>query len=210
MMKSGLVGIAAILAMASRKVTRASGLNGLEKPMWLSLTWTKLNGAARRVAAAASRPIAAGAPPASVQTRPAPAQLMHFSNPRRLSPPASSSLIGASIRFQEAGRGGRRTYSRPAVFSAKERADGHDHLRRQDRDLRRPSAGDAGARRHRIERDPLRPGSRAARPRRHRAQQLRGGAGPPGRALAAADGEAGRDLRRLHRRAAERATQLRS
>ena len=93
MMKSGLFGIAAILAIASRKVARASGLNGLEKPMWLSLTCTKLNGAALRVAAPASSAIPAGTPPARVQTRPVPAQVMHFRNPRRLSAARSNSSI---------------------------------------------------------------------------------------------------------------------
>jgi hypothetical protein len=88
-MKSGFTGMAAILATASRKVTRVSGLNGLEKPMWLSLICTKLKGRARVAAAAASSPTDAGTPPASVQTSPVPAQLMHFKNPRRLSPPCS-------------------------------------------------------------------------------------------------------------------------
>src|SRR5580704_3055712 len=173
MMKSGFFGIAAILAIASRRVARASGLNGLEKPMWLSLTWTKLNGAVFTVAAAASRPIEAGMPPATVQTRPVPLQVMHFRNPRRLSPPASTSLIRASISFQEAGRGGRRTYSRVGVFSAKERADGPHHHRRRHRTLRRPSAGDASARGHGVERDRRRAGPGRARPRRHRTQPLR-------------------------------------
>jgi hypothetical protein len=37
-MKAGCSGRALILAIASRKVARASGLGGLLKPMWLSLT----------------------------------------------------------------------------------------------------------------------------------------------------------------------------
>ena len=44
MMKSGWTGSAFTLAIASRKVARASALGGLLKPMWLSLSWTKVNG----------------------------------------------------------------------------------------------------------------------------------------------------------------------
>ena len=50
MMKSGRTGSAWTLAIASRKVARASALGGLLKPIWLSLSWTKLNGAAARLA----------------------------------------------------------------------------------------------------------------------------------------------------------------
>ena len=47
MTKSGWCGSAFTLAIASRKVARASALGGLLKPMWLSLSWTKVNGFGR-------------------------------------------------------------------------------------------------------------------------------------------------------------------
>ncbi len=94
MMKSGWWGRALILAIASRNVTLASGLAGLAKPMWLSLTCTKVKALVLAGAAAAwSRVIELASPPATLQTAPAPAQAMHLSTPLRLAPLSSCPLI---------------------------------------------------------------------------------------------------------------------
>ncbi|HEX3920378.1 MAG TPA: hypothetical protein VHW60_23805 [Caulobacteraceae bacterium] len=103
-----------------------SAANGLEKPRRLSLICTKLNGRAAAGRAAASSATGAGTPPASVQTRPVPAQLMHFRNPRRLSPPCS--LITTSD-IQEAGRSAARVYSRRPEISVHHPPDGQHHHR---------------------------------------------------------------------------------
>src|SRR5262249_44911590 len=76
----------------------ATSLSGSwEKPMWLSLTWTKekLSPAGR----SCPRPKARDErrPPPTVQTRPVPAQAMHSRNPRRSMPSASQSPLLHSV-----------------------------------------------------------------------------------------------------------------
>jgi len=68
--------------------------------MWLSLSWTKVNGfvEGRRAgdATAASRPIELAIPPLKANSAPVPAHAMHFRNSRR--PPASSMIIEDPFR----------------------------------------------------------------------------------------------------------------
>src|SRR5262249_26410074 len=90
--------MALILAMASWKVARTSGFASPLKPMWLSLIWTK------RKSPAASWPVVGWAsardertPPATVQTSPVPAQVMHSRKPRRLRPSAECSWVSVAM-----------------------------------------------------------------------------------------------------------------
>jgi hypothetical protein len=80
---AGRVGRARMAAIVSRRVASGSGLAGFLKPMWLSLTWTKLRPpAAADVADRADDSRAeAGKPPPRVQTTPAPAHARHLSAP---------------------------------------------------------------------------------------------------------------------------------
>ncbi len=90
MMKSGCCGIARILAIASPKVALGSGFAALLKPMWLSLTCTKVKGfVPAGLASAASRLIELANPPETLHTAPVPAQAMHLSRPLRLVPLSS-------------------------------------------------------------------------------------------------------------------------
>ena len=91
MMKAGLPGMASTLSIAASKVAFASGLAGLEKPIWLSESWTK----EKPPSAAFAEPISreAGTPPATVQTTPVPAQSMHFRVCRRSTPPSSFRVV---------------------------------------------------------------------------------------------------------------------
>src|SRR5271169_1941451 len=93
-MNAGLPGIARTLSIAASRVARASGLAGLEKPMWLSEIWTKEN----PLSAALAEPMRreAGTPPATVHRTPVPAQSMHLRVSRRSRPPASSLVMGLS------------------------------------------------------------------------------------------------------------------
>ena len=82
MMKSGRRGSAFTFAIASRKVARASALGGLLKPMWLSLSWTKVNGlrgrAAQRRSYRLSSPIDCPIPPSNANSAPVPAHAMQL------------------------------------------------------------------------------------------------------------------------------------
>ena len=86
-MNEGFAGIALILSMASSSVPSALGLAGLSKPTWLSLIWRKvMPGAARAACAESMMPSERGTPPVMVQSTPVPAQVMHSSTLRRLTP----------------------------------------------------------------------------------------------------------------------------
>jgi len=92
-MKDGFFGIALILLMASSSVPSAFGLAGLSKPTWLSLIYRKLmpaGSAALAALAASTSPSDRGTPPEIVQSTPVPAQVMHSSTLRRLTPWFSS------------------------------------------------------------------------------------------------------------------------
>ncbi len=80
-------------------MTRASGLAGLAKPIWLSLSWRKVKLAAFAVAAFAGAPSSAleATPPFSAHSAPVPAQAMHFSASRRSR--GVSSLIIEGLRW---------------------------------------------------------------------------------------------------------------
>ena len=71
-------------ATAAFMVAAVSGLAGLLKPIWVSLIWTKVSPSVAAAASLSSRE--RGTPPLTVQSRPAPAQAMHFSAPRRSIP----------------------------------------------------------------------------------------------------------------------------
>ena len=92
--KRGWPGTSVTAFSAAPKVPAVSGLTGLSKPRWLSLTWTKL----KSVVAASALPIsrALGTPPAIVQTMAVPAQVMHSSTPRRLSRPGDAENVVVS------------------------------------------------------------------------------------------------------------------
>ena len=75
-MNAGFSGIASTLSIAVSSVARASGLAGFSKPIWLSEIWTKEKPPSAAFAAPMRRE--AGTPPATVQTTPVPAQIMHF------------------------------------------------------------------------------------------------------------------------------------
>ena len=85
-MNDGLVGIALILLMASSSVPSAFGLAGLSKPTWLSLICRKVIPLASAAAAEPTSPSECGTPPVTVQSTPVPAQVMHSSTRRRLTP----------------------------------------------------------------------------------------------------------------------------
>jgi hypothetical protein len=83
-MKAGLFAMSRMRWAASRKVTRASGLGSLLKPMWLSLTWTKVRGwTPLAMAWPAPSRVEVATPPPRVQTTPPPAQPRHSSTRRR-------------------------------------------------------------------------------------------------------------------------------
>ena len=119
--KRGLPGTLVTSFSASENVPVVSGLAGLSKPRWLSLTCTKL----KSVVAASALPIsrARGTPPTMVQTIAVPAQVMHSSTPRRpmavlsslpmsVIPPACEPVIPPRLppRLEV-----RADYSRPSV-----------------------------------------------------------------------------------------------
>ena len=85
-MKDGFFGIALILLMASSSVPSAFGLAGLSKPTWLSLICRKVMPAGSAACAEPTRPSERGTPPEMVQSTPVPAQVMHSSTWRRLTP----------------------------------------------------------------------------------------------------------------------------
>src|SRR4030088_2791994 len=92
-MNDGFAGIALILLMASSSVPSALGLAGLSKPTWLSLICRKVMPLAACALASPTRPSDCGTPPATVQSTPVPAQVMHSSTLRRLRP-SPLGLIG--------------------------------------------------------------------------------------------------------------------
>ena len=73
-------------SIAACNVALVSGLASLLKPIWLSLICTKVKPSAADAAKASPRAIPRGTPPETVQTRPVPAQAMHFKSPRRFMP----------------------------------------------------------------------------------------------------------------------------
>ncbi len=72
--------------IASSSVPLALGLAGLSKPMWLSLICMKVSPGASAAIAPSTRPSERGTPPATVQSRPVPAQVMHSRTLRRVVP----------------------------------------------------------------------------------------------------------------------------
>ena len=82
--KAGLGESAAMRATAAVMVAAVSGLAGLLKPIWVSLIWTKVSPPVAAAASLSSKE--RGTPPLTVQSRPAPAQAMQFSRPRRSTP----------------------------------------------------------------------------------------------------------------------------
>src|ERR1700756_3841764 len=113
-MKGGFAGNALILLTASSSVPSALGLAGLSKPTWLSLIWRKGMPGACAAIAESTMPSERGTPPVIVQSTPVPAQVMHSSTLRRLTPssPWSCPLIahllrpGIGLRGGDWGRGG--------------------------------------------------------------------------------------------------------
>ncbi|MGY3151807.1 hypothetical protein ACVW0V_000947 [Bradyrhizobium elkanii] len=90
-MKDGLTCIARTLLMASSSVPMVFGLAGLSNPTWLSLICMKvMPGAASAAAAEPTMPSECGTPPVTVHSTPVPAQVMHSSTLRRLTPFSSS------------------------------------------------------------------------------------------------------------------------
>ena len=89
-MKDGFTGIALILLIASSSVPSAFGLAGLSKPTWLSLICRKVSPAGSAASAESTSPSERGTPPEMVQSTPVPAQVMHSSTLRRLTPRLSS------------------------------------------------------------------------------------------------------------------------
>ena len=85
-MNDGFFGIALILLMASSSVPIAFGLAGLSKPTWLSLICRNVMPAGSAASAESTMPSERGTPPVMVQSTPVPAQVMHSSTRRRLTP----------------------------------------------------------------------------------------------------------------------------
>src|SRR6267154_1295369 len=94
-MNDGFTGIALIRLMASSSVPFAFGLAGLSKPTWLSLICRNVMAAGSAACAEPTSPSERGTPPEMVQSTPVPAQVMHSSTRRRLTPGwfSSRSLI---------------------------------------------------------------------------------------------------------------------
>jgi hypothetical protein len=85
-MKKGFTVRALTLLMASSSVPSALGFAGLSKPTWLSLIWRKVSPLTACALASPTRPRECGTPPATDQSTPVPAQVMHSSTLRRLGP----------------------------------------------------------------------------------------------------------------------------
>src|SRR4029077_7475036 len=80
-----------MLSSASCNVTVTFGLAALSKPRWLSLICTKVNSLLAASALSIGRE--RGTPPATVQTKAVPAQVMHFRKPRR-------SIFGSTLIYR--------------------------------------------------------------------------------------------------------------
>ena len=89
-MKDGLTCIPLTLLIASSSVPMAFGLAGLSKPTWLSLICMKVMPVASAALAEPTMPSECGTPPVTVHSTPVPAQVMHSSTLRRLTPFSSS------------------------------------------------------------------------------------------------------------------------
>src|SRR5207302_5460304 len=73
-------------AFPTRRSSDLFGLAGLSKPIWLSLICRKVMPAGSAACADPTSPIERGTPPEIVQSTPVPAQVMHSSTRRRLTP----------------------------------------------------------------------------------------------------------------------------
>ena len=96
-MKAGLAGSALTRPIASSSVPLALGLAGLSKPIWLSLICRKVKPLVSAASASSMMPSEAGTPPATVQSTPVPAQVMHSSTLRRLGPWSWSCAVMACL-----------------------------------------------------------------------------------------------------------------
>jgi hypothetical protein len=85
-MKDGLTDSDFTRAMHSSSVPLTLGLAGLSKPMWLSLIWRKVKPFCCAAIASSMMPSDAGTPPATVQSAPVPAHVVHSRTLRRFMP----------------------------------------------------------------------------------------------------------------------------